>query len=73
MAQTKKAKSLAGKLGENQKLYGVAEAIQLLKDLKTTKFDEDTCRSGQNAVSENAGSARNARAFVDRSGDARQP
>ena len=40
MAQTKKAKSLAGKLGENQKLYGVAEAIQLLKDLKTTKFDE---------------------------------
>ena len=40
MAQTKKAKSLGGKLGENQKLYGVAEAIQLLKDLKTTKFDE---------------------------------
>ena len=40
MAQTKKAKSLAGKLGENQKLYGVDAAIQLLKDLKTTKFDE---------------------------------
>ena len=40
MAQTKKAKALAEKLGDNQKLYGVAEAIQLLKDLKTTKFDE---------------------------------
>ncbi len=40
MAQTKKAKMLAEKLGENQKLYGVADAIQLLKDLKTTKFDE---------------------------------
>ncbi len=37
---TKKAKSLAEKLGENQKLYGVDDAIQLLKDLKTTKFDE---------------------------------
>ena len=40
MAQTKKLKALAAKLGDNQKLYGVAEAIQLLKDLKTTKFDE---------------------------------
>ncbi|MDL2352508.1 MAG: 50S ribosomal protein L1, partial [Pseudomonadota bacterium] len=40
MAQTKKAKMLSEKLGENQKLYGVADAIQLLKDLKTTKFDE---------------------------------
>jgi large subunit ribosomal protein L1 len=40
MSQTKKAKSLTAKLGDNQKLYGVAEAIQLLKDLKTTKFDE---------------------------------
>ncbi|MBA3053601.1 MAG: 50S ribosomal protein L1 [Sphingomonadales bacterium] len=38
--QTKKQKSLAEKLGDNQKLYGVDEAIQLLKDLKTTKFDE---------------------------------
>ena len=38
--QSKKAKALAEKLGDNQKLYGVAEAIQLLKDLKTTKFDE---------------------------------
>jgi large subunit ribosomal protein L1 len=40
MAQTKKAKMLGEKLGENQKLYNVADAIQLLKDLKTTKFDE---------------------------------
>ena len=40
MAQSKKAKMLGEKLGENQKLYGVADAIQLLKDLKTTKFDE---------------------------------
>ena len=38
--QTKKQKALATKLGDNQKLYGVDEAIQLLKDLKTTKFDE---------------------------------
>jgi large subunit ribosomal protein L1 len=37
---TKKQKSLAEKLGDNQKLYGVDAAIQLLKDLKTTKFDE---------------------------------
>ena len=37
---TKNAKALATKLGDNQKLYGVDEAIQLLKDLKTTKFDE---------------------------------
>jgi large subunit ribosomal protein L1 len=40
MAQTKKAKMLAEKLGDNQKLYSVSDAIQLLKDLKTTKFDE---------------------------------
>ena len=40
MALTKKSKSLTAKLGDNQKLYAVAEAIQLLKDLKTTKFDE---------------------------------
>ena len=40
MALTKKAKSLTAKLGDNQKLYAVGEAIQLLKDLKTTKFDE---------------------------------
>jgi large subunit ribosomal protein L1 len=38
--QTKKQKSLAEKLGDNQKHYGVDEAIQTLKDLKTTKFDE---------------------------------
>ncbi len=37
---TKKTKSLDTKLGDNMKLYGVADAIQLLKDLKTTKFDE---------------------------------
>ena len=37
---TKKSKSLAAKLGDNQKLYGIDEAIQTLKDLKTTKFDE---------------------------------
>ena len=38
--QTKKQKSLAIKLGDNQKLYPVGEALQLLRDLKTTKFDE---------------------------------
>jgi large subunit ribosomal protein L1 len=38
--QTKKQKMLAEKLGDNQKLYGVDEALQLLRDLKTTKFDE---------------------------------
>ena len=38
--QTKKHKMLAGKLGDNQKLYGVSEALQALRDLKTTKFDE---------------------------------
>jgi large subunit ribosomal protein L1 len=37
---TKKNKGLTEKLGDNQKLYGVDAAIQLLKDLKTTKFDE---------------------------------
>jgi len=38
--RTKKKKALAAKLGDNQKLYGVDEALQLLRDLKTTKFDE---------------------------------
>ena len=38
--QTKKQKSLTEKLGDNMKLYGVDEAIQLLKDLKSAKFDE---------------------------------
>ena len=37
---TKKTKSLTEKLGENQKLYGIGEAIQALKDLSTVKFDE---------------------------------
>ncbi len=37
---TKKQKTLAEKLGDNQQHYGVEAAIQLLKDLKTTKFDE---------------------------------
>ena len=38
--QTKKQKALEAKLGDNQKLYGVDEAIALLKDLKSAKFDE---------------------------------
>jgi large subunit ribosomal protein L1 len=38
--QTKKQKALATKLGDNQKLYGIDEAIQELKDLKSAKFDE---------------------------------
>ena len=37
---TKKTKMLAEKLGDNQALHGIDAAIQLLKDLKTTKFDE---------------------------------
>ncbi|HUQ14073.1 MAG TPA: 50S ribosomal protein L1 [Novosphingobium sp.] len=37
---TKKQQALATKLGDNQKLYGVDEALQTLRDLKTTKFDE---------------------------------
>ena len=37
---TKKQKSLHEKLGDNMKLYGVDEAIQTLKDLKSVKFDE---------------------------------
>ena len=37
---TKKQKMLAEKLGDNQKLYSIDEAIQTLKDLKATKFDE---------------------------------
>ncbi len=40
MAQTKKQKSLNEKLGDNQQMLGVDAAIQMLKDLKTTKFDE---------------------------------
>ena len=38
--QTKKQKALAIKLGENQKLYGVNEALQTLRDLASAKFDE---------------------------------
>ena len=38
--QSKKQKSLGTKLGDNMKLYGIGEALQALRDLKTTKFDE---------------------------------
>jgi large subunit ribosomal protein L1 len=38
--QTKKQKSLAAKLGDNQKLYGVDEALTTLRELSTAKFDE---------------------------------
>jgi len=37
---TKKAKALATKLGDNQKLYPVADAITLLRDLQSAKFDQ---------------------------------
>ncbi|MGH6747189.1 LSU ribosomal protein L1P [Novosphingobium sp. PhB57] len=37
---TKKQKSLTEKLGDNLKHYPVADALQTLRDLKTTKFDE---------------------------------
>ncbi len=37
---TKKQKSLTEKLGENMKLYPVADALQTLRHVKTTKFDE---------------------------------
>ena len=37
---SKNRKSLAAKLGDNMKLYGVDEALKTLRDLKTTKFDE---------------------------------
>jgi large subunit ribosomal protein L1 len=40
MAITKNQKALAEKLGDPMKLHKVDAAIQLLKDLKTTKFDE---------------------------------
>ncbi|MFC3213941.1 MULTISPECIES: 50S ribosomal protein L1 [Novosphingobium] len=38
--QTKNQKARAAKLGDNMKLYGVDEALQTLRDVKTTKFDE---------------------------------
>ena len=40
MAQSKNSKALAAKLGDNQKLYGVDEALKLLREVKTAKFDE---------------------------------
>jgi large subunit ribosomal protein L1 len=38
--QTKKQKSLAEKLGDNQKLYGFDEALKTLRELSSVKFDE---------------------------------
>jgi large subunit ribosomal protein L1 len=38
--QTKNRKALAEKLGDNQKLYAVDEALKTLRELKTAKFDE---------------------------------
>ena len=38
--QTKKQQALAAKLGDNQKLYSVDEALQTLRELKSAKFDE---------------------------------
>jgi len=40
MKQTKNQKALPAKLGYNMKLYGVDEALQTLRDVKATKFDE---------------------------------
>ena len=37
---SKNQKALAARLGDNQKLYGVGEALKLLRGLKTAKFDE---------------------------------
>ena len=37
---TKKSKALATKLGDNQKLYGVDEALKTLRETASTKFDE---------------------------------
>jgi large subunit ribosomal protein L1 len=37
---TKKQKALHEKLGDNQKLYGVDEALKTLRELSSTKFDE---------------------------------
>ncbi len=37
---TKKQKTLAAALGDNQKLYSVDEALATLRELKTAKFDE---------------------------------
>jgi large subunit ribosomal protein L1 len=38
--QTKKQKALGIKLGDNQKLYSVNEALQTLRDVASAKFDE---------------------------------
>ena len=38
--QTKKAKALEIKLGDNQKHYAVDDALTLLRDLQTAKFDQ---------------------------------
>jgi large subunit ribosomal protein L1 len=38
--QTKKAQALTTKLGDNMKLYPVDEALTLLRDLGTAKFDQ---------------------------------
>ena len=40
MAITKNQKALAEKLGDPMKLHKIDDAIQMLKDLKRTKFDE---------------------------------
>jgi len=37
---TKKQKSLTEKLGDNMKIHAINDAIALLKDLKSAKFDE---------------------------------
>ena len=37
---TKKHQALAAKLGDNQKLYGVDEALKTLRETASTKFDE---------------------------------
>lgn len=37
---TKKTKAVTAQLGDNMKLYDINDAIQLLKDLKSAKFDE---------------------------------
>jgi large subunit ribosomal protein L1 len=37
---TKKAQALATKLGDNQQLYPVTDAITLLRDLQSAKFDQ---------------------------------
>jgi large subunit ribosomal protein L1 len=38
--QTKKQKAIAARLGDNQKVYGVDEALKTIRELATAKFDE---------------------------------